>query len=138
MGLTIISETLNSRLRGIPVIDLNVNKNFPCLVCARPLEVKQSKKAKPCLVCDPCGIQVFIRGRGGIDAFNKLVERGYREGVFTRVEKMEPRYRLQCPECGDRFWIEPSLIKTSFFDGSFQGFQCPSKGCGTTVSWEKK
>jgi DNA-directed RNA polymerase subunit RPC12/RpoP len=111
---------------------------FPCPVCATPLRVKQTKKSKPYVVCDPCGIQIFIRNPTGIAAFNKLVASANREDVWAKLRDIEPRYRLKCPSCGHRFWIEPSLIKTSFFDGSLQGFQCPGKDCGVTVPWEKK
>jgi DNA-directed RNA polymerase subunit RPC12/RpoP len=120
------------------MIDLSGKQTFPCLVCASPLLVKQTEKAKPYLVCDPCGIQVFVRGPGGIAAFNRLVERGIREDVWARIKEMEPRYRLKCPKCGHRFWIEPSLVKTSMFDGTLQGFRCPGENCGATVPWEKK
>src|SRR5271169_655317 len=61
------------------MINLSGKRTFPCPVCASPLLVKQTKKAKPYLVCDPCGTQVFVRGPGGIAAFNRLVERGVRE-----------------------------------------------------------
>jgi predicted nucleic-acid-binding Zn-ribbon protein len=51
---------------------------------------------------------------------------------------MELRYRLTCPECGNKFWAERKLIKTSGFDGSFKGFRCPLNNCGALVPWEKK
>jgi len=111
---------------------------FPCPVCTQPREIKLTKKKKPYVVCDPCGIQVFIRGPEGITAFNRLVERGSREDLWTRIADVERRYRLKCPECGSRFWIEPELVKTSIFDGSLQGFRCPQKNCGATVEWEKQ
>ena len=111
---------------------------FPCPVCTQPLEIKLTKKKKPYVVCDPCGIQVFIRGPAGIATFNRLVERGSREDLWTRIAEMERRYRLKCPECGCHFWIEPELVKTSIFDGSLGGFRCPQKNCGATVKWEKQ
>jgi DNA-directed RNA polymerase subunit RPC12/RpoP len=117
--------------------DLNGNKMFPCPVCAAPLPVKKTKKTKPYVVCDPCGIQLFVRGPLGIAVFDRLVERGMRDGVWSRLAEMEPRYRLKCPKCGHRFWIEPALIRTRMFDGALQGFRCPTKSCGTTVAWEK-
>jgi len=40
----------------------NEQHKFPCPVCARPLQVKLTKKEKPYVTCDPCGVQVFIRG----------------------------------------------------------------------------
>lgn len=109
---------------------------FPCPICAQPLTVKLTKKDKPYLICDPCGVQVFVRGPAGIHEFKRLLERGSRNGAMGRLEEMQRRYRLNCPECGDGFWIERSLIKTSGFDGSLKGFRCPK--CGEVVPWEEK
>lgn len=122
----------------VTIFDLNGKPMFPCPVCSSPRLVKQTKKAKPYIVCDPCGVQVFVRGPQGIASFNRLVERADGEGLWARAKEIKPRYRLKCPKCGDRFWIEPDLIKTSLFDGSLQGFRCPGKNCGSTVPWEKK
>lgn len=106
---------------------------FPCPVCTQPLQVRLTKKDKPYVTCDPCGVQVFIRGPMGIREFKRLIERGNRDGVFDRLKEMEQRYRLCCTECNSRFWIEPRLIKTSVFDGSMKGFRCPK--CGEVVPW---
>lgn len=116
----------------------NDKRMFPCPVCTDPREVRETKKGKPYVVCDPCGIQVFVRGPSGIAAFQRLVNQGGSEDLWTRIEEMQRRYRLKCPECGERFWIEPQLIKTSIFDGKLQGFRCPQTDCGATVAWEKK
>ncbi len=113
-------------------------KKFPCPVCARPLDVRQSTKDKPYLVCDPCGVQLFIRGPAGVDEFKRLLEHGNRASVLTRLKEMEERYRLTCPECGGSFWADPKLLKTSVFDGSVKGFRCPQKGCDSVVPWGEK
>jgi hypothetical protein len=47
---------------------------FPCLVCWTGLEVRLSRKGKPYIVCDSCGIQVFFRGKTGINRFRELLE----------------------------------------------------------------
>lgn len=60
------------------------------------------------------------------------------DGLPTRLREMELRYRLTCPECGNKFWAERKLIKTSGFDGSFKGFRCPLNSCGALVPWEEK
>jgi hypothetical protein len=44
-------------------------KWFPCPVCLRPLDVRTSKRKKPYVICSPCGVQMFIRERAGIEAF---------------------------------------------------------------------
>ena len=117
---------------------LNGKRLFPCPVCTEPREVRVTKKDKPYLVCDPCGIQVFIRGPAGIEEFNRLTERVSREGLISRMEETDAHYRLACPECGCKFWIEPELVRTSRFDGSLKGFQCPKKDCGGIAPWKTK
>jgi len=111
---------------------------FPCPVCTNPLQVRESKKKKPYLVCDSCGIQIFVRGRAGIDAFNKLVEVAANEDIWTRLANLEERYRKECPKCGRLFWIEEGLIQTSWADGSFRGFRCPQADCEAIVVWWEK
>ena len=118
--------------------ELNGNRMFPCPVCTDPREVRLTKKRKPYITCDPCGVQVFIRGPAGIAAFERLVERVTSEDLWTRLKDMQRRYYLRCPKCGHHFWIEPGLVKTSMFDGSLQGFRCPGKQCGAKVEWENK
>jgi hypothetical protein len=113
-----------------------INDKFPCPLCIQPLEVRLTKKDKPYVTCDSCGVQLFIRGRVGIEEFARLIERANRGGILDRLEEMENRYRLGCSECGCRFWIEQKLIKTSAFDGSLKGFRCPK--CGEIVLWERK
>lgn len=50
---------------------LNTKKEIPCFLCGELLEIKYSKKGKPYFICDPCGLQAFIRREIGI---NKLRE----------------------------------------------------------------
>jgi ssDNA-binding Zn-finger/Zn-ribbon topoisomerase 1 len=118
------------------MVELHGKKKFPCPVCAHLREVKLTKKKKPYITCDPCGIQLFVRGPLGIAAFNRLLDRAEVHDLWTRLAVMERRFYLQCPACDCRFWIEPSLLKTSLFDGSCQGFRCPAKGCREVVPWK--
>ena len=41
---------------------------FLCPLCEKALRVKLTKKDKPYVVCDLCGIQLFIRGKEGVNA----------------------------------------------------------------------
>ena len=111
---------------------------FPCPVCTGPREVLMTKKDKPYLTCDPCGVQVFVRGPGGISEFNRLLQNSSQEAVLTKLTHMERQYRLTCPDCGRKFWISPNLIKTSVFDGSVKGFRCPERGCDGVAPWEER
>jgi len=117
-------------------VPFKTDHKFPCPVCARVLEVRLTKKNKPYVTCDPCGVQLFIRGPEGINEFNRLVHRVNSTGLLNRLEQMERHYRLSCPACGCRFWIERNLIKTSGFDGSLKGFRCPK--CGEVAPWVGK
>jgi predicted RNA-binding Zn-ribbon protein involved in translation (DUF1610 family) len=111
---------------------------FPCPVCAVVREVRLTKKNKPYITCDPCGIQVFVRGPAGIAEFQRLIERGELDGLHDRLTEMERRYRLTCPKCGFKFWVERRLLMTSKFDGSFKGIRCQLNSCAALVPWEEK
>lgn len=118
--------------------DMNGKQMFPCPVCTGPREVLMTKKDKPYLTCDPCGVQVFVRGPAGISEFNRLLRSTSEEPVLARLTHMEQRYRLTCPDCGHKFWISPKLIKTSMFDGSVKGFHCPERSCGGVAAWDEE
>jgi DNA-directed RNA polymerase subunit RPC12/RpoP len=111
-------------------------KWFPCPVCLRPLDVRTSKRKKPYVICSPCGVQMFIRERAGIEAFEALVEQGRKDNVLARVAELERRCRLQCPQCGKAFWLSPELIITNRLTGSVTGYRCPHKNCRGTVLLE--
>ena len=115
----------------------NADRRFPCPVCGVPQEVRSSKKDKPYITCNGCGVQVFIRGREGVQEFKKLLELAVLEGTFERMKATIRRYRLTCKTCGTQFWIEPKLLKTSVFDGSLSGVRCPKAACGTVNEWKE-
>jgi DNA-directed RNA polymerase subunit RPC12/RpoP len=46
--------------------------SLSCFLCGRKLEQRLSKRHKPYFVCDPCGIQLFIRRKQGIQRLNAL------------------------------------------------------------------
>lgn len=118
--------------------DLDEKRVFPCPVCTDPREVRITKKRKPYITCDPCGIQLFVRGPAGIAAFDRLLDRADSEDLWTRLAEMERRYYLKCAACGCHFWIEPPMAKTSLLDGRLQGFRCPAKNCREVVQWKTK
>ena len=110
---------------------------FPCPVCTEGLEVRRSKKDKPYIVCLKCGVQMFVRNRPGIQAFYRLVEQGEERDPWSRLSALQGRYRLKCPECGLFFWAAPSLVSTSWLDGSLLGFQCPGDDCDGVAEWKE-
>ena len=38
---------------------------IPCFLCGNSIEVKNTIKGKPYFICDPCGLQAFIRRARG-------------------------------------------------------------------------
>jgi ssDNA-binding Zn-finger/Zn-ribbon topoisomerase 1 len=106
---------------------------FPCPVCLQPLDVRTSKRNKPYVICSPCGVQMFIRERAGIEAFANLVEQGLKADVLTRIGQLELRYKLKCPDCGKTFWASPALLGTNWLGGNASGYRCPEKNCRGVV-----
>lgn len=116
----------------------NAKPMFPCPVCTVPREVLLTKKDKPYLTCDPCGVQVFVRGPAGVKEFSRLLQATTDESLLQRLNYMENQYRLTCSSCGHKFWVTPKLIKTSAFDGSVKGLKCPNGKCGALVPWNER
>src|SRR2546430_10895565 len=46
---------------------------LPCLLCGNKLEKRTDKNEKPYFVCDPCGIQLFVRRKQGIERLDKFI-----------------------------------------------------------------
>ena len=110
---------------------------FPCPVCDQGLEIRETKKDKPYVVCDPCGMQLFVRNETGISRFERLVNSAEQRVIWKRLEDLQQRYHKKCSKCGKEFWITPEQIKTSWMDGSFVGYRCPEKGCDGMAAWGK-
>ncbi len=49
-------------------------KKFPCPLCGAGLAILASKRGKPYCVCNPCGIQLFFRGKPGISRLLQMVK----------------------------------------------------------------
>lgn len=114
------------------------NGHFPCPVCGEGLDVRTQKRGKPYVICDRCGVQLFVRLEAGIRKFQELVEKAQFENVWQRLAELEERYQLQCPKCRKVFWVSPQLIATSWFDGSFNGYRCPEEGCDGVAKPEEE
>ena len=93
-----------------------------CVLCQSPLEIRNSKKDKPYVCCDDCGMQMFVRSEKGIKRLERLSESGIalldRFVLCTRcdvaVKKLKRKIQepffgkpgLYCPEC-EEFLLEP-------------------------------
>ena len=109
------------------------NRLFPCPVCGEGLPVHETKRHKPCVTCNFCGVQLFVRMKAGIEKFERLVADAQANSVWERLKTLEIRYLRKCPECGKEFWINEKAIATSWFDGRVIGYKCPEPDCDGIV-----
>ncbi len=119
---------------------ISVNRSprlFPCCVCGEPREVRTTKKGKPYMICDPCGVQMFVRVETGIRRFEALVADADRNNVWKRLAQLQQQYEFPCPKCGKKFWLTPELIQTSWANGKLEGYRCPDSQCGGIAKLEK-
>ena len=54
---------------------------LPCLLCGEKLRKRIDKHNKPYFVCDPCGIQFFVRRQKGIERLNNLLRASERHAI---------------------------------------------------------
>ena len=111
---------------------------LPCPLCARGLDIRETKKNKPYVICDPCGLQLFVRNDTGIAIFERLVAGAQQRHIWDRLEELQQQYRKKCPECGRMFWVHPDRIKTNWMDGSFEGYRCPERSCDGVAKWKEE
>jgi predicted RNA-binding Zn-ribbon protein involved in translation (DUF1610 family) len=111
---------------------------FPCPVCGEGLDVRKAKRGKPYVVCNGCGVQMFVRVESGIRKFEKLVADAEANNIWERLRTLESQYRRKCPKCGRTFWARDDLIATSWFDGSFIGYECPEPDCDGIAKREEQ
>jgi hypothetical protein len=67
---------------------------IPCFLCVQELEQRTDKNRKPYFICDPCGVQIFIRGRQGIKNLSQLIAT-LKEKDFAFREHMTTLYDIQ-------------------------------------------
>lgn len=48
-------------------------KYFPCPICKKKQTIKYTKKFKPYIICNSCGVQLFIRNKEGIEKFMRMI-----------------------------------------------------------------
>jgi hypothetical protein len=47
---------------------------IPCLLCGAEIRKRRDKHGKPYFVCEPCGVQLFIRRKQGIENLDELMK----------------------------------------------------------------
>jgi len=66
-------------------------ETFPCPLCKKERRIRWTKKEKPYLICDRCGVQMFVR---------------YEEGIMKLMEGEKKReIDIQCPYCKSKITI---------------------------------
>jgi hypothetical protein len=51
-------------------------KTITCFLCGTVKDIKNSKKGKPYFICEPCGLQVFIRREKGVELLREFLATG--------------------------------------------------------------
>lgn len=120
------------------LLSLSGKRCFPCPLCGEGLDIRESKKRKPYVVCNACGVQLFVRNEAGMRRFEKLISDSAEQDIWKRIAELRSRYEKRCPECRKKFWVTEASIETSWMDGSFSGFRCPEKDCSGIVKPEGK
>jgi predicted nucleic-acid-binding Zn-ribbon protein len=100
-------------------------KLFPCPICLESRPVSLSKKGKPYIVCNKCGVQLFVRNNSGIRQLESMIDKAESHGTMAEKLDLEERYRRECPKCRNKFWVRDDLIATSILNGKFLGYRCP-------------
>jgi len=68
---------------------------LPCFLCGKQLNQRTDKNNKPYFICNPCGMQIFIRRELGIKKLEELI-RNLEEGEL-RSESMPKSYMKYRP-----------------------------------------
>jgi hypothetical protein len=67
---------------------------LPCLLCGNKLQKRTDKHSKPYFVCNPCGIQFFVRRKQGIERLDELLRASERHAIpFQQAD--DRIYKLQ-------------------------------------------
>jgi predicted RNA-binding Zn-ribbon protein involved in translation (DUF1610 family) len=66
---------VNVMLRQTKPSDELFNGNqFPCPLCGLAMDIRISRRGKPYCHCDTCGIQLFFRGKNGIERLKQVLK----------------------------------------------------------------
>jgi DNA-directed RNA polymerase subunit RPC12/RpoP len=75
-------------------MDLFSTQFLPCLLCGNKLQKRTDKQNKPYFVCDPCGIQFFVRRQQGIERLDKLLRTSEQNAILFQ-QAAEHLYKVQ-------------------------------------------
>ena len=72
---------------------------LPCFLCAAKLDKRTDKNLKPYFVCNPCGIQLFVRRPHGIKLLDKLLRDSAKHEIPFK-QRAEEAYEIACRGAG--------------------------------------
>ena len=67
---------------------------LPCFLCGKQLDQRTDKNNKPYFICNPCGMQIFIRRELGIQKLEELI-RNLEEGELPLRKHAQVLYEVQ-------------------------------------------
>jgi DNA-directed RNA polymerase subunit RPC12/RpoP len=88
---------------------------IPCFLCSNELQLRKDKHKKPYFICDPCGMQIFVRGRQGIENLAELTKM-LREHDFPFREHARVLHEIQAVLTEIRGLEKELEALDSFFD----------------------
>ncbi len=90
---------------------------LPCFLCGAKLEKRTDKNHKPYFVCNPCGIQLFIRREHGIGLLDKLLRASDKSELpfKQRAEELAKIQALLTEINGTKAQIERMESQTGLF-----------------------
>ena len=85
------SLSRNPKSRAEPIREPNVTlrtsarPHFLCPACRKLRAVEHSKRGKPYLICNDCGVQVFFRGKEGIRRLGNFLGKAEASGNIREI-----------------------------------------------------
>jgi hypothetical protein len=67
---------------------------IPCFLCTDNLDRRTDKNGKPYFICNPCGIQLFVRKEHGIKLLEKLIRDCAKNEIPFR-QRAEEIFKIQ-------------------------------------------
>jgi len=81
-------------LDNVNVMEPFSKQFLPCILCGNRLAKRTDKHSKPYFVCDPCGIQLFVRRQQGITRLNEFMRASERNAIPFQ-QAAERMYKAQ-------------------------------------------
>jgi len=75
-------------------MDLLSTHFLPCLLCGNRLQIRSDKHGKPYVICDECGVQLFVRRKRGIERLDELM-RASEKNAIPFQQAAERLYKVQ-------------------------------------------